>query len=414
MFDLPPSALQRPIVVGLSGGVDSSVAALLLKQAGAEVRAVFMKNWEEDDRDGHCSATEDLADARRVAQSLDLPLQAVNFSHEYWERVFETFLSELRAGRTPNPDVLCNREVKFRAFLDHAIDRGAGFIATGHYARIRRGDTGVELLKGLDPGKDQSYFLCMLGQEALTRTLFPIGELPKSEVRRLAAQAGLATHAKKDSTGICFIGERNFPQFLSRYLQRDPGPMVTLDKLTLDKATSDKATLDKASSDGGDYRRIGEHRGLPFYTIGQRQGLGLGGGHGGDQRGDRRDSGKPWYVAGKDPASNTLIVVQGHDHPALYSMSLRADQAHWVAGRPPSLPLACRAKTRYRQQDQACTVSAAGHGRLRVDFAEPQWAVTPGQSVVFYQGPVCLGGAIIDIAATGHRHAPSPPIEESP
>jgi len=355
------------IVVGLSGGVDSAVAALLLQQQGHDISAMFMKNWEEDDSDGYCSAAADLADARAVSEALGIPLSAVNFSAEYWERVFENFLAELRAGRTPNPDVLCNREVKFRAFLDHALDHGADFIATGHYARIRHHADGVQLLKGLDPGKDQSYFLHLLDQHQLGKSVFPLGELPKSEVRTLAQHAGLANHAKKDSTGICFIGERHFSRFLSRYLHSEPGPMRT---------------------PAGD--TVGEHQGLPFYTIGQRQGLGLGGSRGG--------SGEPWYVAAKRLQDNSLLVVQGHDHPALLASGLSAGVPHWIAGHPPSLPLQCHAKTRYRQSDLACTVHPGDDGKLLVQFNQPTWGVAPGQSVVFYADEVCLGGAIIEHA----------------
>jgi len=362
------STAPRPhsrIVVGLSGGVDSSVAALLLQQAGHDLRAVFMKNWEEDDNEGYCAAEEDLSDADAVAATLGIPLQAVNFAHDYWERVFETFLSELRAGRTPNPDVLCNREIKFRAFLDYALETGAEFIATGHYARIHRGHHQVQLLKALDGNKDQSYFLYMLGQAQLDKALFPLGELIKTDVRRLAEEAGLITHGKKDSTGICFIGERDFSGFVSRYIDTQPGPMTTPDG-----------------------HIVGEHTGLSFYTIGQRQGLGIGGNPGG--------SGEPWYVAAKEPSGNRLIVVQGRDHLALLSPSLEAIEPHWVAGHAPELPLDCHAKTRYRQPDQPCRVQWGARGRLLVKFKDPQWGVAVGQSVVFYQGPVCLGGAIID------------------
>ena len=355
------------IVVGLSGGVDSSVAALLLQQQGHAVSAVFMKNWEEDDSSDYCSAAEDLADARAVAETLGMPLSAVNFSAEYWERVFETFLAELRAGRTPNPDVLCNREVKFRAFLEHALAGGADYIATGHYARIHHNGDGVQLLKGVDSGKDQSYFLYLLDQQQLSRSLFPLGDLPKHEVRQLAEAAGLVTHAKKDSTGICFIGERNFSQFLARYLDSEPGPMLTPEGDT-----------------------VGYHHGLPFYTIGQRQGLGLGGSRGG--------SGQPWYVAAKQQRRNALLVVQGHDHPALLADALLAIQPRWIAGSAPALPLSCMAKTRYRQADLRCTVQSGADGELLVQFAQPTWGIAPGQSVVFYQGDVCLGGAIIDHA----------------
>lgn len=355
------------VLVGLSGGVDSSVAALLLQQAGYPLAGVFMKNWEEDDRDDYCSAEQDLSDARAVSDRLGIPLRPVNFSGDYWDRVFEHFLAELRAGRTPNPDVLCNREVKFRSFLDYATAQGADYIATGHYARIARTDDRFTLLKGLDGDKDQSYFLYMLDQEQLSRSLFPVGELRKAEVRRLASEAGLVTHAKKDSTGICFIGERDFAQFVARYVDARPGPIITPDG-----------------------ERVGDHRGLSFYTIGQRQGLGIGGSCSG--------SGEPWYVAAKRGDDNTLVVVQGRDHPALLSRSLEAVEPHWICGHTPPLPLSCAAKTRYRQPDQPCRVSRASEGRLLVEFDQPQWGVATGQSVVFYQGETCIGGAVIDNA----------------
>jgi len=358
-----PNPPQR-ILVGLSGGVDSAVAALLLKRRGYRVEGLFMKNWEEDDRDGYCSAEQDLADARAVAQRLDIPLHTVNFSAEYWERVFEHFLAEYAAGRTPNPDVLCNREIKFRAFLDHALALGADAIATGHYARIRRTGPAWALLKGSDPAKDQSYFLYLLGQEALGRAHFPLGELHKGEVRRLAAQAGLPNHAKRDSTGICFIGERHFRSFLERFLPAQPGPIRTADG-----------------------KVIGEHRGLMYYTLGQRQGLGIGGVRGFPDR--------PWYVIAKDLDTNTLTVAQGHDHPALCRRALLADAPHWIAGTAPRLPLRCAAKTRYRQAEQPCTVSREDDGTLRVVFDRAQWAITPGQAVVFYRGDECLGGGTI-------------------
>lgn len=357
---------HRPphVIVGLSGGVDSSVAALLLKQQGCRVEGLFMKNWEEDDRAGHCSAAVDLADARAVADTLGIPLHMVNFATEYWDRVFTHFLDEYRAGRTPNPDVLCNKEVKFKAFLEHALRLGADYIATGHYARIACADGACRLLKGLDPGKDQSYFLYTLGQPQLTRSLFPLGALPKAEVRRLARAHGLVTHDKKDSTGICFIGERDFREFLGRYLPACPGDIRTPDG-----------------------ELLGNHQGLMYYTLGQRQGLGIGG---------RRDADEaPWYVVDKDLERNVLVVAQGHDHPLLFSRALEAAALDWVADAPPALPLACRAKVRYRQADQGCTLSALADGRCRVEFDQPQRAVTPGQSVVFYRDDECLGGGII-------------------
>ncbi|MGB0721824.1 MAG: tRNA 2-thiouridine(34) synthase MnmA [Gammaproteobacteria bacterium] len=357
------------VIIGLSGGVDSSVAALMLLEQGHEVEGLFMKNWEEDDDEEYCSAADDLADARSVADTLGIPLHAVNFSAEYWDRVFEYFLAEYRDGRTPNPDVLCNREIKFRAFLDHARTLGADAIATGHYARRRSTASHVDLVKGLDPAKDQSYFLYMLSQEQLGPALFPLGELEKTQVRERAAAAGFSNHAKKDSTGICFIGERRFKDFLARFLPAQPGEIQTPDG-----------------------RVIGQHQGLMFYTLGQRRGLGIGG--------LREASDDPWYVAAKDLRANVLTAVQEHDHPLLMSRALRTAPPHWIRGDMPDYPLHCKAKIRYRQQEQPCRVTHDG-GRsedmgLRVDFDTPQWAVTPGQSVVFYQDDVCLGGAIIE------------------
>jgi tRNA-specific 2-thiouridylase len=351
------------IVVGLSGGVDSAVAALLLKRAGHDVSALFMKNWEDDDDDEYCSTREDLVDAVSAAEKIGIDIDAVNFAAEYRERVFASFLAEYRAGRTPNPDVLCNAEIKFKAFLDHAVALGAERIATGHYARVEARDGRFVLLKGLDPGKDQSYFLHRLNQSQLARTLFPVGHLHKSEVRRIAREAGLPNHAKRDSTGICFIGERPFREFLARYLPREPGPMLTADGV-----------------------RVGEHQGLMYYTIGQRQGLGIGG--------RRDDSGEPWYVAGKDLASNTLTVVQGHDHALLLRRELAAADASWVGGAPPA-PEPLAAKTRYRQADAACELAVCSPDEFALGFASPQWAVTPGQSAVLYRGDECLGGGVI-------------------
>jgi tRNA-uridine 2-sulfurtransferase len=339
------------------------VAALLLKRAGHDVVGLFMKNWEDDDDDEYCSTRQDLIDAAAAADLIGIELEAVNFSAEYKDRVFADFLREYAAGRTPNPDVLCNAEIKFKAFLDHAMRLGAAKIATGHYARTRKKNGGQELLKGLDASKDQSYFLHRLNQEQLARVLFPIGELKKSEVRRIALEAGLPNHAKKDSTGICFIGERPFREFLNKYLPKAPGRMV-----------------DEAG------RTLGEHIGLAFYTIGQRKGIGLGGTSGG--------SGEPWYVAEKRIASNELVVVPGHDHPLLLRNSLRAQDASWVSGAAPETPSAHSAKTRYRQADAPCRF-AAGDGGFEVNFPAPQWAVTPGQSVVLYDAEVCLGGGII-------------------
>ena len=345
----------------MSGGVDSSVAAWLLKQQGFEVLGLFMKNWEDDDDGEYCSTRQDLVDAAAAADVIGVELEAVNFAVEYRERVFAEFLREYAAGRTPNPDVLCNAEIKFRAFLDHALALGAARIATGHYARVDEGGGRYRLLRGADPGKDQSYFLHRLSQAQLSRALFPVGAMHKREVRALAERIGLANATKKDSTGICFIGERPFREFLNRYLPSRPGPIV-----------------DPAG------RRLGEHVGLAFYTLGQRKGIGLGGSRGG--------SGEPWFVAAKDLRSNALVVVQGHDSPLLHSRRLDAESAHWIAGEPPRG--AVTAKTRYRQPDAACTLASGEHG-FTLCFADAQWAVTPGQSAVLYQGEVCLGGGII-------------------
>jgi tRNA-specific 2-thiouridylase len=352
------------IVVGLSGGVDSAVAALLLKRQGHEVVGLFMKNWEDDDDDEYCSTRVDLVDAVSVADKVGIEVEAVNFAAEYRERVFASFLAEYRAGRTPNPDVLCNAEIKFKAFLDHAVAMGAERIATGHYARVAERDGRFLLLKGLDASKDQSYFLHRLSQAQLSRSVFPVGDLRKTEVRRIAREAGLPNHAKKDSTGICFIGERPFREFLSRYLPREPGPIVTPDG-----------------------ERVGEHHGLMYYTLGQRQGLGIGGRRGGD--------GAAWYVAAKELASNTLVVVQGHDDPRLFSSRLHAQDASWIAGAPPRDTGMLGAKTRYRQADAPCALALDGEREFSLEFSDLQWAVTPGQSAVVYRGEECLGGGVI-------------------
>ena len=361
------------VVVGLSGGVDSAVSAYLLKQQGWDVTGIFMKNWEDDDNSAFCSSNIDFVDAAAVADVIGIEIEHVNFAAEYKDRVFAEFLREYQAGRTPNPDVLCNAEIKFKAFLDHAMRLGAEKIATGHYARVRHNaHTGLhELLKGLDPSKDQSYFLHRLNQAQLARTLFPVGELHKTEVRRIAAEIGLPNAKKKDSTGICFIGERPFREFLNRYLQTRPGPI---------------------KDERG--RTIGRHVGLSFYTLGQRQGLGIGGVK---DKGAARGGGDhaPWFVARKDMASHTLYAVQGHDHPWLLSHELAFDNASWIAGQAPASG-AYAAKTRYRQQDAACTLSAGpASGTHRLRFADAQWAVTPGQSAVLYDGEVCLGGGVI-------------------
>ena len=393
------------VVVGLSGGVDSAVTAWLLKQQGHEVVGIFMKNWEDDDRpagsddDGYCSSNVDFIDAAAVADVIGIEIAHVNFAADYKDRVFAEFLREYEAGRTPNPDVLCNAEIKFKAFLDHALRLGAEKIATGHYARVRwcpadpgspvgqswesnataldaPGRGSYQLLKGLDPLKDQSYFLHRLDQAQLGKTLFPIGELPKTEVRRLAAEIGLPNAKKKDSTGICFIGERPFREFLNRYLSHQPGPII---------------------DDRG--RTLGQHLGLSFYTLGQRQGLGIGGVK---EKGAVRGGGQhtPWFVARKDMARNALVVVQGHEHPWLLCQRLQFDDASWVAGTPPAdgAAPALAAKTRYRQADSACALTAAQGGAWQLAFDAPQWAVTPGQSAVLYDGEVCLGGGVISLA----------------
>lgn len=367
---------RQRVVVGLSGGVDSAVSAYLLKQQGYEVVGLFMKNWEDDDDSEYCSSRQDWLDAASVADVLGIDIEYVNFAAEYKDRVFADFLREYEAGRTPNPDVLCNSEIKFKAFLDHALRLGAERIATGHYARVRAvtdaSGTHVELLKGVDPSKDQSYFLHRLTQEQISRVLFPVGELRKTEVRRIAAEIGLPNARKKDSTGICFIGERPFREFLQRYLANHPGPI---------------------KDDRG--RVIGEHVGLSFYTIGQRKGIGIGGLKD-DQGGDHA----PWFVARKDMANNTLYVVQGHDHPWLEAHALVATQASWIVGAAPA-PGAYAAKTRYRQTDAACTYVPEESKRFVLRFSQAQWAVTPGQSAVLYEGDVCLGGGIIETAHDG-------------
>ena len=382
--------VRRRIVVGLSGGVDSAVTAHLLKQQGHEVIGIFMKNWEDDDDSEFCSSNVDFVDAAAVADVLGIEIEHVNFAADYKDRVFAEFLREYRAGRTPNPDILCNAEIKFKAFLDHAMRLGAEKIATGHYARVRRNDaTGLhELLKGLDPAKDQSYFLHRLNQSQLAKTLFPIGELRKTEVRRIADEIGLPNARKKDSTGICFIGERPFREFLNRYIAKAPGPI---------------------KNDKG--RVLGEHVGLSFYTLGQRQGLGIGGvkARGAElkaaQARGQRGVGEhePWFVARKDMDSNTLWVVQGHDHPWLQSSTLIAQDCSWVAGAAPP-PGGLVAKTRYRQRDAGCELIRAAASEAELSFAEAQWAVTPGQSAVLYRGDVCLGGGVI--ASSDVRNLP--------
>lgn len=356
----------KNVIVGMSGGVDSSVAAVQLLEAGNQVSGLFMKNWEEDDDEEYCSAAEDLADAQEVCKQLGIQLHTINFSHEYWTRVFQLFLQEYRNGRTPNPDVLCNKEIKFKEFLDWAIHLGADCIATGHYAQIERGAQHCILRKGRDPDKDQSYFLHTLGQDALHRSRFPIGTMRKTQVRKTARQLGLATHDKKDSTGICFIGERRFNDFLGRFLPAQTGCLKTLDGET-----------------------VGDHSGAFYYTIGQRRGLRIGG------------QGEAWYVADKDIVRNIVYVVQGHDHPALFKRVVLAEDLHWIAESPADLPAQYTAKIRYRQDEQNCVIttldaSDSGVARIaRIEFECAQWAVTPGQSIVFYDEDICIGGGII-------------------
>jgi len=360
---------SKKVIVGMSGGVDSSVSAYLLLQQGYQVEGLFMKNWEEDDNDEYCAAAEDMADAQAVCDKLGIKLHKVNFAAEYWDNVFEYFLAEYKAGRTPNPDIMCNKEIKFKAFLEFAAEAlGADYIATGHYVRRRYQDGHWQMLRGLDHNKDQSYFLYTLAEQHIAQTLFPVGDLEKPAVRAIAEQQGLVTHDKKDSTGICFIGERKFKDFLQQYLPAQPGDIVSID----------------------DGKIIGRHEGLMYHTLGQRKGLGIGG---------LRDGGDdPWYVVGKDLTLNQLLVAQGHDHPALLSSGLIASQLHWVDRTGPQQVCRLTVKTRYRQHDIPCTVTPRSDGRLQVTFDSPQKAVTPGQSAVFYLDEVCLGGGIIDEA----------------
>ena len=362
MKDIPKNTR---VIVGMSGGVDSSVAALLLLQQGYQVEGLFMKNWEEDDTEEYCSAATDLADAQSVSDQLGIKLHTVNFSTEYWDRVFAYFLEEYRSGRTPNPDVLCNKEIKFKAFLDYALKIGADYIATGHYARIDRSHTNqIQMLKGYDNNKDQSYFLYTLGQKQLSKSLFPIGELEKSIVRKLAKEAGFDTATKKDSTGICFIGERKFKDFLQRFIPAQPGEIITPEG-----------------------EKIGEHQGLMYYTLGQRQGLGIGG--------RKTATDEPWFVLAKDLENNYLIAGQGHQHPLLLKKQLYATQLHWVAGTAPAEHFSCKAKIRYRQTEESCQVQIINQQAI-VCFDQQQRAITSGQSIVFYDKEICLGGGIIN------------------
>ncbi len=362
---------NKKVIVGMSGGVDSSVSAYLLIEQGYQVEGLFMKNWEEDDNEEFCAAAADMADAQAVCDKLGIVLHKVNFAAEYWDNVFEYFLAEYQAGRTPNPDIICNKEIKFKAFLEFAATAlGADYIATGHYVRRRYQDGHWQMLRGLDNNKDQSYFLYTLAEQHLAQTLFPIGELEKPAVRAIAEQQGLITHDKKDSTGICFIGERKFKDFLAQYLPAQPGDIVSID----------------------DKQVIGRHDGLMYHTLGQRKGLRIGG---------LRDGGdEPWYVVAKDLQLNQLLVAQGHDHPALLSKGLIAGQLHWVDRTGPQQAMTLTVKTRYRQTDIVCLATPQADGRLHVQFIEPQKAVTPGQSAVFYLDEVCLGGGIIEEALT--------------
>nr|WP_196247561.1 MULTISPECIES: tRNA 2-thiouridine(34) synthase MnmA [Gallibacterium] len=357
---------QKKVIVGMSGGVDSSVSAYILQQQGYQVDGLFMKNWEEDDDTDYCTAAADLADAQAVCDKLGIKLHKINFAAEYWDNVFEHFLQEYKVGRTPNPDILCNKEIKFKAFLEYAAeDLGADYIATGHYVRRRGDDENAQLLRGLDDNKDQSYFLYTLSHKQVGQSLFPVGELEKPVVRQIAEDLGLVTAKKKDSTGICFIGERKFKDFLARYLPAQPGDIRTVD---------------------GDV--IGRHEGLMYHTLGQRKGLRIGGlKNAGDEA---------WYVVDKDLQHNELIVAQGHNHPRLFSRGLIAGQLHWVDRKPLKQPLRCTVKTRYRQQDVPCQIVPLNDDLIEVSFDEPQIAVTPGQSAVFYLDEVCLGGGIIE------------------
>lgn len=360
---------QKTIIVGMSGGVDSSVSALLLKQQGYRVIGLFMKNWEEQEENGVCPSADDYEDVRKVCEQIDIPYYAVNFVEEYRTQVFSKFVEDFKRGLTPNPDILCNREIKFKVFLDKAMELGADYLATGHYCQNPHMKEGHCLVKGLDPQKDQTYFLYTLNRSILQKVLFPVGGLEKSEVRRIAHLHNLATSDKKDSTGICFIGERHFRTFLSQYIAMQPGDFVTLQG-----------------------KRVGKHQGAAYYTLGQRKGLGIGG------------AGEAWFVVGKEIDRGVVFVEQGADHPALYCDELRTNQLSWVAGQPPSLPYSCHSKIRYRQVDQPCIIQKIENGQAWVTFPQPQRAVTPGQSIVFYEGPICLGGGVIQQAGPSYYH----------
>ncbi len=356
--------MAKRVVIGMSGGVDSSVAAYLLKEQGYDVQCIFMKNWEDEDDEFYCSTEEDYSDAVQVCDLLDIPLHSVNFSKEYRENVFKYFLTEYKSGRTPNPDVLCNKEIKFKFFLDYALNLGAEAIATGHYARVIKSADGYQLFKGIDKNKDQSYFLYLLGQKELSKTIFTVGGMTKPEVRELAKKMKMPNSNKKDSTGICFIGERDFKTFLQQYLPARPGDIITAEE-----------------------ELVGQHDGLMYYTLGQRKGIGVGGGYGATE--------EPWYVVKKDLANNNLMIGQGHDHPGLYSKNIKAGQLHWITSAP-SVHFECTAKIRYRQKDQACTIASIKNEIANIIFTEKQFAPTPGQSVVFYNREQCLGGGIIE------------------
>ena len=363
---------NKRVIVGMSGGVDSSVAAMELIQQGYQVEGLFMKNWEQDDAEDYCPAAVDLADAQQVCEQLGIKLHSVNFADQYWDRVFKLFLDEYSAGRTPNPDILCNKEIKFKAFLDYALQLGADYIATGHYVRVEQRNEEYVMLKGLDNNKDQSYFLYTLGQYQLSHSLFPVGKIDKPQVRKMAESAQLTTYAKKDSTGICFIGERKFKDFLQRFLPAQPGEIHTVEG-----------------------ECIGKHHGLMYYTLGQRKGLGIGGVKGSNE--------EAWYSLQKDLKNNVLIVGQGGNHPLLFHSHLTASQMHWVSGRSLQAGQQVKAKVRYRQADQHCKIIAIDNDIYTVAFDQPQRAITPGQSIVFYDGDICLGGGIIDSMYNPHN-----------